>query len=83
MPLRWSLCRVLPFHNPVPRLRKHGQTGTDWNVSTQHFYTLEAVFLAWHLRDAATGEYIRAVKEAGVLLAPMVATTEKAVSLSG
>ena len=38
---------------------------------------LEAVFLAWHLRDAATGEYMRAVKEAGVPLASMVAITEK------
>ena len=37
---------------------------------------LEVVFLAGHLRDAATGEYIRAVKEAGVPLASMVAVTE-------
>jgi len=67
---------TLPKSSPT-RLRKPGQTGTDWNVSSQEFYTLEAVFLAWHLRDAATGEYMRAVKEAGVPLAAMVAITEK------
>ena len=67
---------ALPKSSPT-RLRKPGQTGTDWNVSPQDFYTLEAVFLAWHLRDAATGEYMRAVKEAGVPLASMVAITEK------
>jgi len=67
---------TLPKSSPT-RLRKPGQTGTDWNVSPQEFYTLEAVFLAWHLRDAATGEYMRAVKEAGVPLASMVAITEK------
>ena len=67
---------TLPKSGPT-RLRKPGQTGTDWNISPQEFYTLEAVFLAWHLRDAATGEYMRAVKEAGVPLASMVAITEK------
>jgi parafibromin len=67
---------TLPKSSPT-RLRKPGHTGTDWNMAPQEFYTLEAVFLAWHLRDAATGEYMRAVKEAGVPLASMVAITEK------
>jgi parafibromin len=67
---------TLPKSSPT-RLRKPGQSATDWNISPQEFYTLEAVFLAWHLRDAATGEYMRAVKEAGVPLASMVAITEK------
>ena len=67
---------TLPKSSPT-RLRKPGQTGTDWNIAPQEFYMLEAVFLAWHLRDAATGEYMRAVKEAGVPLASMVAITEK------
>lgn len=67
---------ILPKSSPT-RLRKPGQTGTDWNASPQEFYPLEAVFLVWNLRDAASGDYMRAVKEAGVTLASMVAITEK------
>ncbi|KAG8760502.1 accessory factor associated with RNA polymerase II [Serendipita sp. 396] len=67
---------TLPKSTPT-RLRKPGHTETDPLTHPMDFYTLDAVFLAWSLRGAATAEYMKTVRESGIILTNMVAITEK------
>ncbi|KAG8833329.1 accessory factor associated with RNA polymerase II [Serendipita sp. 399] len=67
---------TLPKSTPT-RLRKPGHTETDPLTHPADFYTLDAVYLAWSLREAATAEYMKTVRESGIVLTNMVAITEK------
>lgn len=67
---------TLPKGTPT-RLRKPGRTQVDWKANPSDFYSLDAVYMAWVLREAATAEYMKMVKEAGVGFSAMVAVTEK------
>jgi len=60
------------------RLRKPNHTQTDPNTHPSDFYALDAVYLAWSLREAASAEYMKTVREAGIGITNMVAITEKA-----
>lgn len=60
------------------RLRKPNHTQTDPNTHPSDFYSLDAVYLAWSLREAASAEYMKTVREAGIGITNMVAITEKA-----
>ncbi|KAF8626247.1 hypothetical protein AX15_004926 [Amanita polypyramis BW_CC] len=55
------------------RLRKPGITAAS---GTQDFYTLEAVYLAWLLRDAPGAEYMKQARENGLAVG-FVSVTER------
>ncbi|CAG7846080.1 SubName: Full=Related to RNA polymerase II-associated protein-Laccaria bicolor {ECO:0000313/EMBL:CCA66853.1} [Serendipita indica DSM 11827] len=59
------------------RLRKPNHTQTDPNAHPADFYALDAVYLAWSLREAATAEYMKSVRDSGIGITNMVAITEK------
>lgn len=49
---------------------------TRYRRATQDFYTVEALYLAWSLRDAAVAEYMKQMRENG-LTAGYVSVTER------
>src|ERR1700753_827033 len=55
------------------RFRKPGQRQTDPTAHPADFYHLDAVYLAWSLREAATAEYMKSVRESGIGVSNMVA----------
>ncbi|PVG02189.1 CDC73-domain-containing protein [Serendipita vermifera] len=59
------------------RLRKPDHTKTDPTTDPGDFYSIDAVFLAWSLKDAATAEYMKNAREAGIGIPNMVSITEK------
>ncbi|KDQ59793.1 hypothetical protein JAAARDRAFT_126976 [Jaapia argillacea MUCL 33604] len=71
-----------PSSQPLPkstptRLRKQGSTSTDPSLNPDDFYALDAVLLAWLLRDAATGgEYMKMARENGFAVG-FVSVTER------
>jgi parafibromin len=67
---------TLPKSTPT-RLRKPDHTQTDPSTNPTDFYGLDAVYLAWSLREAATAEYMKSAREAGIWIPNMVAITEK------
>ena len=67
---------TLPKSTPA-RLRKPNHTQTDPSANPTDFYGLDAVYLAWSLREAATAEYMKSAREAGISITNMVPITEK------
>jgi len=70
---------VLPS-GPVPksaetRYAKAGTTGS----SPQDFYTAEALYLAWSLRDAAVADYMKQTRENGLTTGYVSITERKTV----
>lgn len=59
------------------RLRKPNHTQTDPNTHPADFYGLDAVYLAWSMREAATTEYMKNARDSGISITNMVAITEK------
>jgi parafibromin len=69
---------VVNLSKSIPtRFRKPGQSQTDPTAHPADFYHLDAVYLAWSLREAATAEYMKSVRESGIGVSNMVAITEK------
>ena len=58
------------------RLRKPGITTAS---GAQDFYTLEAVYLAWLLRDAPGAEYMKQARENGLVVGFVSVTERKTV----
>lgn len=56
------------------RYRRAGTSGS----SPQDFYTIEALYLAWHLRDAAGAEYMKQTRENGLTVG-FVSVTERKI----
>ncbi|EGN96347.1 hypothetical protein SERLA73DRAFT_59315 [Serpula lacrymans var. lacrymans S7.3] len=72
---------ILPPDLSVPkssptRYRKPGTSSTDPSISPQDFFSLEAIYLAWLLRDAPGAEYNRQSREHGLALG-FVSITER------
>ena len=61
------------------RYRKPGTSSTDPVVRPDDFFTLEAVYLAWSLRQAAGAEYMRQARENGLTLGFVSITERKSV----
>jgi parafibromin len=59
------------------RLRKPNHTSTDPSTDPSDFFALDAVFLSWSLKDAATAEYMKNARESGIGIPNMVPITEK------
>ena len=58
------------------RLRKATASSKDPQANPGDFYQLDAVYLAWLLRDASTAEYMKQARENG-LIAGFVSVTER------
>lgn len=72
--LKLSSSLKLPKSTPT-RFRKSSSTATDPTTSPNDFMTLEAVLLAWLGRDASAAEYMKQVRETGLLA--FVSITER------
>ncbi|TFL07808.1 RNA polymerase II-associated protein [Pterulicium gracile] len=72
------LVLAAPLTKSTPTRYKNSSTSTATNPVTSpgDFYSLEAVYLAWHLRDAPGGEYMKQMRENG-LTAGFVSITER------
>lgn len=68
----------LPKSTPT-RLRKPGATSTDPSANPQDFFALEAVYLAWLLRDASGAEYMKQARENGLTVGFVSVTERKSV----
>ncbi|OCH86204.1 CDC73-domain-containing protein [Obba rivulosa] len=68
----------LPKSTPT-RLRKPGATSTDPSANPQDFFSLEAVYLAWLLRDASGAEYMKQARESGLAVGFVSVTERKSV----
>ncbi|KAH8114241.1 RNA polymerase II-associated protein [Phellopilus nigrolimitatus] len=66
---------TLPKATPT-RLRKPDAAAPGAQAGAGDFFRLDAVLLAWLLRDASVGEYMRTAREAG-LLGAFVSNTER------
>ncbi|KAF5367386.1 hypothetical protein D9758_003753 [Tetrapyrgos nigripes] len=65
---------VLPPSNSFPK-----STPTRLREGTNEFYTLEAVYLAWLLRNASSAEYVKQVRDNGVPTGFVSVTERKGV----
>lgn len=76
--LRLSAATTLPKSAPT-RLRKAGSSSapTDPSAQPDGFFMLEAVYLAWSLRDTPGGEYMRQAREHGLPAGGFVSLTER------
>ena len=76
--LRLSAATTLPKNAPT-RLRKAGSSSapTDPSAQPDAFFMLEAVYLAWSLRDTPGGEYMRQAREHGLPAGGFVSLTER------
>ncbi|EIN07888.1 RNA polymerase II-associated protein [Punctularia strigosozonata HHB-11173 SS5] len=70
-----STSLALPKSTPT-RLRRPGATSTDPTASPQDFFSLEAVYLAWLLREASSAEYMKQARENGLPVG-FVSVTER------
>ena len=74
--LRLSTAVTFPI-NTITRLRKVGSTATDPASEPDGFFMLEAVYLAWSLRDTPGGEYMKQAREHGFPAGGFVGLTER------
>lgn len=70
--------RPYPKSSPT-RLRKPGITSSDPISRPQDFFTLEAVYLAWKLREASGAEYMKQARENGLAVGFVSVTERKSV----
>ena len=68
----------LPKSSPT-RLRKPSATSKDPAANPQDFFTLDAVYLAWRLRDASGPEYLKQTRENGLGVGFVSITERKGV----
>ena len=73
--IRLSPALSLPKTSPT-RLRKPGVTSTDPVAKPQDFFTLDALYLAWTLRDASSADYMKQMRENGLAVG-FVSVTER------
>ncbi|KAI0035002.1 RNA polymerase II-associated protein [Vararia minispora EC-137] len=77
--LRLGAGPVLPKSTPT-RLRKAGSSARDPAAAPGDFFSLEAVYVAWALRDASGADYMRQAREGGLLVGFVGVTERKGVA---
>lgn len=65
----------LPKSAPT-RLRRPGATSSDPSTNPEDFFSTEAVYIAWLLRDASGAEYMKQARENGLAVG-FVSVTER------
>jgi parafibromin len=74
--LRLSTAVTFPINTPT-RLRKVGSSAPDPTSEPDGFFMLDAVYLAWSLRDTPGGEYMKQAREHGFPAGGFVGLTER------
>jgi parafibromin len=74
--LRLSTETTLPKNAPT-RLRKAGGNATGPASHPDGFFMLEAVYLAWLLRDTSGGDYMKQARDHGLPAGGFVSLTER------
>jgi parafibromin len=74
--LRLSTAVTFQINTPT-RLRKVGSSATDPASEPDGFFMLDAVYLAWSLRDTPGGEYMKQAREHGFPAGGFVGLTER------
>ena len=74
--LRLSTAVTFPINTPT-RLRKVGSSATDPASEPDGFFMLDAIYLAWSLRDTSGGEYMKQAREHGFPAGGFVGLTER------
>jgi len=74
--LRLSSAVTFPTNTPT-RLRQVGSGATDPASEPDGFFMLEAIYLAWSLRDTPGGEYMKQAREHGFPAGGFVGLTER------
>jgi len=74
--LRLSTVVTFPITTPT-RLRKVGSSATDPASEPDGFFMLDAIYLAWSLRDTPGGEYMKQAREHGFPAGGFVGLTER------
>jgi parafibromin len=72
-----SLGPAITFPKSTPT--RYTKPGVSNSSSTADVYTLEAVYLAWLLRDAPGAEYMRQARESGLTVGFVSVTERKSV----
>jgi len=67
--------QTLPKSTPT-RFRKPGVSGSDPVSSPGDFFTLDAIYVTWLLRDASVTEYMKQARDNG-LTGGLVSVTER------
>ncbi|KAL0947747.1 hypothetical protein HGRIS_013827 [Hohenbuehelia grisea] len=61
------------------RFRKPGTSATDPLSKPQDFYSIEAIYLAWHFQTASGAEYMRQARDSGLAVGFVGLTDRKTV----
>lgn len=61
------------------RLRRPGSSDNDPETNPSSFVSLEAVYLAWTLRDAGSAEYMKQARDSGLAVGFVSVTERKGV----
>ncbi|EKM56121.1 uncharacterized protein PHACADRAFT_145235 [Phanerochaete carnosa HHB-10118-sp] len=69
---------TLPKSTPT-RLRKPGLTSTDPSTNPRDFFTLDAVYFSWLLKDMSGAEYMKQARESGLAVGFVSITERKSV----
>ena len=67
--------QTLPKSTPT-RFRKPGTSGSDPSTSPGDFFTLDAIYVTWLLKDASVTEYMKQARDNG-LTGGLVSVTER------
>lgn len=68
------------FQKSTPtRYQKPGTSSNDPSLNPQDFFSIEAVYLAWLLRDAPGAEYMKQARESGLAVGFVSVTERKSV----
>lgn len=68
----------LPKSQPT-RLRRPGTASSDPSTNPEDFFSTEAVYIAWLLRDASGAEYMKQARESGLAVGFVSVTERKSV----
>ena len=68
----------LPKSTPT-RIRKPNAKSTDPSANPQDFFTLDAIYIAWLLRDASGAEYMKQARENGLAVGFVSITERKSI----
>jgi parafibromin len=61
------------------RFRRPGSSSSDPSTKPEDFYSTEAIYIAWLLRDASGAEYMKQARESGLAVGFVSVTERKSV----
>ena len=70
--------QTLPKSTPT-RFRRPGVSGSDPTTSPGDFFTLDAIYVTWLLKDASVTEYMKQARDNGLTVGLVSVTERKGV----